>query len=184
MSLSERIGQDLTAAMKAQDAPRISALRMAKAALKNREIDKRAPLDDAEAARVLQGLVKQREDSVQQFRKAGRRSSRRRRGRDRGAPATCPQEASDDEIDAAVERGDHGDGRRLAEGHGQGDEGGAGRARRPAGKPVDGKKVNEAVRKRRPGAAERRCARAVREVGQRFMVGFDGHSAVARRASG
>ena len=51
MALVETITQDLTAAMKAQDALRTSALRMAKAALKNREIEKRAPLDDAEAAR-------------------------------------------------------------------------------------------------------------------------------------
>src|SRR4051812_37982069 len=72
MTLVERVSQDLTAAMKSQDAPRTSALRMAKAALKNREIDSRAALDDAEAVRVLQSLVKQREDSIFQFRKANR----------------------------------------------------------------------------------------------------------------
>ena len=72
MPIVEQIAKDLTAAMKAQDAPRTSALRMAKAALKNREIDKKAPLEDAEAAKVLQGLVKQGEDSTQQFRQAGR----------------------------------------------------------------------------------------------------------------
>ena len=49
MTLVERITQDLTASMKAQDAARTSTLRMAKAALKNKEIDKKAPLDDAEA---------------------------------------------------------------------------------------------------------------------------------------
>ena len=70
MTLVERVSQDLTAAMKSQDAPRTSALRMAKAALKNREIDKKGPLDDAEAVRVLQALVKQREDSIFQFRQA------------------------------------------------------------------------------------------------------------------
>ena len=66
--LAERIGEDLTAAMKAKDAARTGTLRMAKAALMNREIDKKAPLDDADAVRVLQGLVKQREDSVFHFR--------------------------------------------------------------------------------------------------------------------
>ena len=72
MTLVERITQDLTAAMKAQDAARTSTLRMAKAALMNKEIDKHGALDDAEAAQVLQGLVKQREDSAEQFAKAGR----------------------------------------------------------------------------------------------------------------
>src|SRR5688572_15785258 len=71
-TLMERLTQDLTASMKARDSARTDALRMAKAALKNKEIDKKAPLDDAEAVRVMQGLVKQREDSIDQFRKAGR----------------------------------------------------------------------------------------------------------------
>ncbi|PYQ20234.1 MAG: glutamyl-tRNA amidotransferase, partial [Acidobacteria bacterium] len=71
-TLAERIGQDLTVAMKAQDAPRTSVLRMAKTALKNREIDKKSPLDDAEAAKVLQGMVKQREESVEHFKKGNR----------------------------------------------------------------------------------------------------------------
>jgi uncharacterized protein len=59
-TLVDRIAADLKAAMKAQDAARISVLRMAKAAFVNKEIDKKGPLDDAEATRVIQGLVKQR----------------------------------------------------------------------------------------------------------------------------
>ena len=91
MTLVEQITADLTAAMKAQDAPRTSVLRMAKAALKNKEIDKKAPLDDAEAAKVLQGLVKQREDSIEQFAEgepAG--AGGQGRGRDRGPAAYLP----------------------------------------------------------------------------------------------
>ena len=57
ISLTERIGQDLTVSMKARDAARTGVLRMAKTALKNREIDKKAPLDDAEAMKMLQTLV-------------------------------------------------------------------------------------------------------------------------------
>ena len=72
VTLVERITQDLTAAMKAQDAARTSTLRMAKAALMNKQIDKHGDLDDAEAARVLQTLVKQREDSAEQYAKGGR----------------------------------------------------------------------------------------------------------------
>ena len=105
MSLTEKVGQDLTAAMKAQDAARVSTLRMAKAALKNREIEKRAPLDEAEAGRVLQGLVKQREDSAQQFEQAGRGElAQKERAEIEVLRAYLPQEASADEIDAAVAR--------------------------------------------------------------------------------
>jgi uncharacterized protein YqeY len=72
MTLQERINQDLTAAMKAKDADRLSALRMVKTALKNREIEKMSPLDDAEATKVLQSLVKQRRDSIEQYTQGGR----------------------------------------------------------------------------------------------------------------
>ncbi len=72
MSLLDNINQELAAAMKAKDAERLSALRMVKTALKNREIEKMAPLDDAESSRVLQSLVKQRRDSIEQYEKAGR----------------------------------------------------------------------------------------------------------------
>lgn len=72
MTLPERINQDLTAAMKAQDAERLSVLRMVKAALKNREIEKMSPLDDAEAIKVMQSLVKQRRDSIEQYTQGGR----------------------------------------------------------------------------------------------------------------
>ena len=72
MSLPDNINQELAAAMKAKDAERLSALRMVKTALKNREIEKMAPLDDAESSRVLQSLVKQRRDSIEQYEKAGR----------------------------------------------------------------------------------------------------------------
>jgi uncharacterized protein YqeY len=83
-TLVDRIQKDLTASMKAKDADRTSALRMAKAALMKREIEKKAPLDDPEVVKVLQGLVRQREDSVEQFgRPAGRSWCRRKRRRSR-----------------------------------------------------------------------------------------------------
>ena len=72
MSLSEQIQKDITAAMKARDEHRLSTLRMVKAALKNREVEKMAPLDDREAQQVLATLIKQRKDSVEQFTKGGR----------------------------------------------------------------------------------------------------------------
>jgi len=72
MSLIERIQNDITAAMKARDEQRLSALRMVKAALKNREIEKMSPLDEKESQSVLTTLIKQRKDSVEQFTKGGR----------------------------------------------------------------------------------------------------------------
>jgi uncharacterized protein len=72
MSLKERIVSDMTAAMKSKDAARLSTLRMVKAAVQNREIEKGAPLTDEELTKALQSLVKQRRDSVEQYEKAGR----------------------------------------------------------------------------------------------------------------
>jgi uncharacterized protein len=72
MSLIEQIQIDITAAMKARAEQRLSTLRMVKSALKNREIDKMAPLDDKESQAVLATLIKQRKESVEQFTKGGR----------------------------------------------------------------------------------------------------------------
>jgi uncharacterized protein YqeY len=72
MSLIEQIQQDITAAMKARAEQRLSTLRMVKTALKNREIEKMAPLDEKESQAVLTTLIKQRKESVEQFTKGGR----------------------------------------------------------------------------------------------------------------
>ena len=74
MSLKEKITGDITAAMKAKDADRLSVLRMAKAAMMNEENKKGVDyeLNDEESAKVLNTLVKQRRDSVEQYEKAGR----------------------------------------------------------------------------------------------------------------
>jgi uncharacterized protein YqeY len=72
MSLKERIVKDMTAAMKSKQAARLSTLRMVKAALQNREIEKGDELSDEEVTRTLQSLVKQRRDSVEQYEQAGR----------------------------------------------------------------------------------------------------------------
>jgi len=73
MPLVEQIQKDITAAMKARDEARLSTLRMVKTALKNREIEKMAPLDDKEAQQILSTLIKQRRDSIEQFTKGGRK---------------------------------------------------------------------------------------------------------------
>src|SRR5262249_29023099 len=147
----ERIGSDLTAAMKAQDAARTSVLRMAKAALKNKEIDKKAPLDEAEAARVLQGLVKQREDSAEQFRKAGRGElADREEAGTGGWRGYLPAEASDADVAGAVEQAVAETGAASPKDMGRVMKA-AMAALQAAGKPVDGKRVSEAARKRLGG---------------------------------
>jgi hypothetical protein len=72
MSLKDTIVSDLTAAMKAKDADRLSVLRMVKANLMNREIEKGGELTDEEITKALQSLVKQRRDSVEGYEKGGR----------------------------------------------------------------------------------------------------------------
>ena len=148
MTLVERITQDLTAAMKSQDAARTSALRMAKAALQNSEIEKKAALDDAEATRVLQGLVKQREDSIFQFRKANRPELVQKEEKELDVlKAYLPAEASEADIDQAVTKALAETGAATAKDMGKAMKA-AMAALQAAGKPVDGKKVNDAVRRR------------------------------------
>jgi uncharacterized protein YqeY len=72
MSLMDQIQKDIVTAMKAREEQRLSCLRMVKSALKNREIEKMAPLDEKESQQVLATLIKQRKDSVEQFTKGGR----------------------------------------------------------------------------------------------------------------
>ena len=72
MTLMERISEDLTSAMRAREAQRLAALRMAKAALMNREVEKGRALDESEEQQVVVSLIKQRRDSIEQFRQGGR----------------------------------------------------------------------------------------------------------------
>jgi uncharacterized protein YqeY len=73
MTMIEDVQKHMTEAMKARDEQRLSTLRMVKSALKNREIEKMAPLDEKEAQQVLGTLIKQRKDSIEQFLKGGRK---------------------------------------------------------------------------------------------------------------
>lgn len=72
MPLIDRISKDIATAMRAKDTMRLGALRMAKAALMNQEVQKGRPLDDGESQQVMTSLIKQRRDSIEQFRKGGR----------------------------------------------------------------------------------------------------------------
>lgn len=103
MSLKDTIIADLTAAMKAKDADRLSVLRMVKANLMNRQIEKGGELTDDEIIKALQSLVKQRRDSVEGYEKGGRADLAAREAAEISVIETyLPQAATADEVDAAV----------------------------------------------------------------------------------
>jgi uncharacterized protein YqeY len=104
MPFIDRIQKDLTEAMKSKDELRLSVLRMVKSALKNKEIEKIRPLDDAESLQVLQTLVKQRKESVEQFSKGGRADLADKETREIAIIETyLPAAASDADMDRAID---------------------------------------------------------------------------------
>ena len=149
MTLIERITADMTTAMKARNQERLAPLRMAKAALMNREVEKGRALDDTESQQVIASLIKQRRDSIEQFRKGGREDLASREQQEIVAleaylPPPLPMAEIEAAIDAAVA------------------EAGASSAKdmgrvmksvmsRLAGRAVDGKQVSELVRKKLGG---------------------------------
>ena len=103
MTLSEQIIADLTAAMKAKDAVRTSTLRMLKAAIVNRQIEKGGELDEEELMKLLRSQAKQRRDSVEQFEKGGRQDLADKELAEIAViEAYLPQAASQEQIDKAV----------------------------------------------------------------------------------
>jgi len=103
MKLGERIVSDLTASMKAQDTARTSTLRMVKAAIMNRQIEKGGPLEDEEVSKLLRSLVKQRRDSIEQYEKAGRKELVDKEAAEiEVIEVYLPKAASREEIEAVV----------------------------------------------------------------------------------
>ena len=103
MPLLDQIQKDITAAMKSRDEARLSTLRMVKTALKNREIEKMAALDDKEAQQVLGTLIKQRKESIEQFTKGGRKEMAEKEAAEIVLIETyLPEAASEREIEAGV----------------------------------------------------------------------------------
>ena len=144
MSLKERIVKDMTAAMKSKEAARLSTLRMVKAAVQNREIEKGGPLTDEETVKLLQSLVKQRRDSVEQYEKAGRAElAEKERAEIAVIEEYLPRAATREEIERAVSEA-------VAEtGATSMKEMGAvmkAAMARLAGRNADGRTVNEVVR--------------------------------------
>ena len=105
MSIAEKIGADIIAAMKARQEHRLTTLRMVKSALRSKEIDKRQPLTDAEQTAVLSTLLKQRRESVDSFTKGNRPElAAREQAEIAMIEAYMPQAASEDELRAIVQQ--------------------------------------------------------------------------------
>ena len=101
--LSNRINDDVKAAMKAKDKPRLGVLRLITAAIKQREVDEQISLDDNQVLAVLEKMVKQRKDSIAQYEKAGRDELAQQEALEIGIIQDyLPEQMSDDEIDALI----------------------------------------------------------------------------------
>jgi len=104
MSLSEKIQQDIVVAMKAREEHRLTTLRMVKSSLKNKEIAKRAPLDDGEEAQILTTLIKQRRESVDSFTQGNRPElAAKEQAEIAMIEAYLPQAASEEQIREVVQ---------------------------------------------------------------------------------
>ena len=144
-ALNDQVNAGITAAMKAKDQVRLSALRMLKAAIMNKGIEKGHDLDDAEVLQVIGSLVKQRRDSIEQFRAAGRTDLVDKESAEMAVlDAFLPPAASAADIDAAVAAAIAETGATSAK-----DMGKVMKAVMPklAGRSADGRAVNEAVRR-------------------------------------
>jgi len=103
MSLTEQIQKDMVAAMKSKEEEKLSTLRMMKAAVKNKEIDKRAPLYYKEVLAVLSTMIKQRKDSAEQFTKGNRPELAEKEEREIALIETyMPKTASEEQVVTAV----------------------------------------------------------------------------------
>lgn len=149
MKLMERITGDMTAAMRAKDQARLAPLRMAKAALMNREVERGRALEEAEAHQVIASLIKQRRDSIEQFRKGGREDLAAKESAEIATleaylpPPIDPaavERAVDEAIAEAKATSAKDIGRVMK-----------GVMSRLAGQPVDGRAVNELVRRKLGG---------------------------------
>lgn len=146
MALIDTISKDIAEAMRSKDQARLNPLRMAKAALMNREVEKGRPLEEAEAQQVVGSLIKQRRDSVEQFRAGAREDLASREAAEiLVLQAYLPPPADPADIERAVEEAIQETGATSAK-----DLGRVLKAVMPklAGQAADGKMVNELVRRK------------------------------------
>jgi len=146
MPLIDEISAAITAAMKAKDPARLAPLRMAKAALMNREVEKGRALDETEAQQVMASLIKQRRDSIEQFLKGGREELAARETAEIAVlEAYLPPPVDPAEIERAVDESIRETGATSAKDLGRVMKAVMGRL---AGRGADGRTINEIVRRK------------------------------------
>ena len=148
MDLVEQIQKDMVQAMKAKEPARVSVLRMMKAALKNREIEKKAALSEEDAVQVLKTQLKQRAEAIEQFEKGGRADLAEKERQEKvWIESYLPEPVSAGEIEAAVAGVIEGLGAQGPKDMGAVMKGTMARLQ-ATGKIVDGKAVNACVRQK------------------------------------
>jgi uncharacterized protein YqeY len=152
MPIIDQINRDITQAMKAKEAERLSALRMVKTALKMRETELPGGVDDAEAQRVLNTLLKQRREAAEQYR-AGNREDLARKEENEAViiQSYLPAAASEEDMSRAIDETIREVGATSAK-----DMGAVMKAVRPKleGKTVDGKALSDMVKQRLAASSE------------------------------
>ena len=146
MTLSEQIQKDIVAAMRAKEELRLSVLRMVKAAIQLKEVEKKRPLDEPESIQLLQTLVKQRKESIDQFTKGGRQDLVDKESKELLVlEAYLPAGASQAEMDNAIDKAIAATGATSMK-----QMGGVVKAAKDAltGKAVDGKALSDRVREK------------------------------------
>ena len=146
MTIQEKIQTQMMEAMRSKDQLRLSVLRMMKTAIKNKEIEKMKPLDDGEALSVLNTLVKQRKDSVDQFRKGGREElAQKEESEIKIIEEYLPAAASEDDIRKAIEEAVQETGASSVKDMGKVMKAALARL---AGKSADGSRVSQMVKEK------------------------------------
>jgi uncharacterized protein YqeY len=103
MGLKEKITEDMKTAMRARDAQRLGAIRLLTAAIKQKEVDERIELDDAQVQAIIDKMIKQRRDSISQFEAGGRQDLADAEKNELAVLAEyMPAALSDDEVNAEV----------------------------------------------------------------------------------
>ena|SRR5207248_7395612 len=146
MSLAEKIQTDIVIAMKARDDFKLSVLRMVKAAMQLKEVEKMRKLDDAESIQLLQTILKQRKESIDQFTKGNRPELAEKESKEAGIiEQYLPAGASSEEMNAAIEKAIAETGASSMK-----QMGAVVKAAKAAleGKTVDGKALSDLVRQR------------------------------------
>jgi len=105
MTLKEQITEDMKSAMRAKEAERLGTIRLLLAAIKQREVDERIPVDDAGIIAIIEKLIKQRKDSIEQFQKAGRTDLVDQESKELAIlQAYMPAQLSDAEVQSAIQK--------------------------------------------------------------------------------